>query len=531
MNPTSNTFSADWPEARQFKRSIRVEFLVFVAVIIILLMSVTGYVISDIYIDIAVRNVAEKLLVQTRSYSGSAGKLMISANGPDALLLNNICNKIKGDNPDVYWAGVADLDGRFIAHINIKQVVTGARMPKISGEEYSDILQKGESLQLSGDTAYVAIPILENGIMVGKFGVAASSRQIAEVRRTTLVTISSITIIMILIGLPLTMIMIHRKLRPIGLITDGLKKIDFTDISLQIPVKAKNEFGYLAESLNVMARKLNVAQKDMVEKQRIAREMEIAREIQEKILPKEYPRDDNFVFHGVYQSALMVGGDYYDFINFGDDYLAWVVADVSGKSLPGMLVMLLTRDIIRNLGFKMKRPAEILNEVNRELLPNIKKGMFVTMFYGLLDKKSGRFEFASAGHNPLIRLNPSKNTVESLKTKGYPLGMLPPGPFSQRLETGQFDLAEGDWLVQYTDGVNEAKNRADEEFGMERFLDILKESWSEKPHLLIKRTIEKHAEFVAGANQFDDITLIAMKWQRQTADINKKAEKEVDFAV
>jgi len=521
---------ANWPEAKNFKKSIRLEFLMFVSAMIILLMGTTGYVITDKYVDTATHNVIDKLLVQVRSFSGTAGKLIISVNGPDELLLNNICSKIKADNPDVYWAGVTDKNGRFLAHVDIKEVIRGAQMPAVSGNSSDNILRGGESFATSNDTIYVTVPIMESDILVGYFGVASSSSKIAEVKYATIMTVASITLVMILLGIPVTMFMLSRKLRPIKLITDGLKRISFDEISIDIPIKAKNEFGYLAETLSVMGMRLNRAQKEMVEKERIAREFEIAREIQSKILPKSYPKSAGYEFHGAYRSALQVGGDYYDFIESGDNSMAWLVADVSGKSLPGMLVMLLTRDIIKGLSHKIKKPAEILTEVNRELLPNIKKGMFVTMFYGLLDKQTGNFEFASAGHNPLIRLNAAKGIVETVKTKGYPLGMLPAEQFSKRIESGRIALSEGDWLIQYTDGINEAQNTAGEEYGLERFIEVLRMNWTETTHDLVEKAIAEHSQFVGEAAQFDDITLIAMKWMGKTADNVNEINKEAGIA-
>jgi len=525
-----NGITANWPDAKQFKKSIRMEFLVFVSAIILLLMGITGYVITDRYVDTATKHVIEKLLVQVRSFSGTAGKLIISVNGPDELLLNNICAKIKADNPDVYWAGVADKEGKFLAHVDIKEVIRGSRMPEISGQSGGNALQPGEAFAVSNDTIYVSVPVKENEVLVGYFGVASSNTKIAEVRNATIMTVASITLAMILLGIPFTMFMLNRKLKPIRQITDGLRQMEFDNISFDIPLKSKNEFGYLAETLKVMAQRINRAQQEMVEKERITREFEIAREIQSKILPKEYPQSGNYEFYGTYRSALEVGGDYYDFIDFGENRMAWLVADVSGKSLPGMLVMLLTRDIIKSQSYNIKKPAEILTEVNRELLPNIKKGMFVTMFYGLLDKKTGHFEFASAGHNPLIRLNASNGVVETIKTKGYPLGMLPAGPFSKRIESGEIDLSQDDWLVQYTDGINEAKNSADEEYGLERFIEALRSNWTGSTHDLVEKTIAKHSEFVGDAAQFDDITLIAMKWKAKKSDIYNDKPKEVGIA-
>jgi serine phosphatase RsbU (regulator of sigma subunit)/uncharacterized protein (UPF0333 family) len=513
-----NDLPREWPQASQFKRSIRLEFSLYVSGIILVLMLVTGYVISNQYVKTVTKNVIDKLLVQARSYSRPAGKLIISTGEPDALLLNNICRKLTDDNSEVYWVGIANKQNVFIAHTDLRQVIASDQMKPIENCQTDTGLRYGETFCLSRDTIYITVPIEEDNILVGKLRVASSAEPVDAARRTSITTVASITILVLLVGLPITMIVLRRKLRPISMITDGLKKLDFENITLDIPIATKNEFGYLTETLQVMGAKLKVAQRDLVEKERIARELEIAHEIQANILPRKYPRTSNYEFAGAYRSAREVGGDYYDFIDIDKDHLGFLIADVSGKSLPGMLVMLLTRDIIVRLARSIKQPAELLTEVNRELLLSIKRNMFVTMFYGVLNKTTGCFIFASAGHNPLVRLNGQTGESELIKTKGYPLGMIPPEPFDKRIETGRILLLKNDWLIQYTDGINEAQNSDGEEFGMDRFVQVLQSHRLLCPKELSLQTLGRLERFVDSAPQYDDITLVTMKWVGSRVD-------------
>lgn len=509
-----------WPASGQFKKSIRLEFSMYVSAIILLLMLVTGYIITDKFVGSVTQSAVDKLLVQTRSYSGPAGKLILGSPTPDALLLGNICSRLKADNPDVYWVGIADYNDNFLAHTDIQKVISGSKMISVASDRFLDMLRDGEKFSLRTDTIFIVVPIRENAIALGYLKVASSSAQIANARTTSIYTVVTITAIMILLGIPLTMVALHRKLRPITDITGHLQTVDFDDIRFDIPVTSKNELGYLAETLRVMGEKLNHAQRDLIEKERISREFEIAHEIQSNILPREYPRQATFEFFGAYSSAREIGGDYYDFIDCDDDHLAFLVADVSGKSLPGMLVMLLTRDIVKRLTRTMMHPSEILCQVNKDLLPNIKKGMFVTMFVGLLHKHSGSLTFASAGHNPLIRISGKDDQIELIKTKGFPLGLMPSEQFDKRIESGRIMLAPDDWLIQYTDGVNEAQNEGSEEYGMERFIESLRRHHEATPSELIEAALTEHRSFVGEAPQFDDITLLAMKWAGQPAENN-----------
>jgi serine phosphatase RsbU (regulator of sigma subunit) len=509
---SKNDWSQKWPEADQFKKSIRLEFSIYVSAIIIILMLATGYVITDKYVKSATENAIERLLVQARSYSGPAGKHIIAANGPDILMLNNICKRLMDDNPDVYWVGITDGNDVFLAHSDINQVIASGKLRSIKSQKLENILREDEAFKLAGDTINISIPILENKVRLGQLAMASSMSRVNEARQASIITVVSITVIMLLIGLPFTMVLLHRKLRPISIITNHLKEINFDNFELNIPINMRNEFGYLAETLKVMGYKLNDAQRELIEKERVARELEIAGEIQSNILPRKFPKTSNFEFSGIYSSAQEVGGDYYDFIDVDDNHIAFLVADVSGKSLPGMLVMLLTRDIVKQLARKIQDPVRLLSETNKELLSNIKKGMFVTMFYGVLDKNSGEFSYASAGHNPLIQYNHRSGNMELIKTKGYPLGMIQPDQFDDRIEAGRLKIMENDWLVQYTDGINEAQNVSKEEFGMERFLKAIETGKNMNPSGMINNTMEQLKDFVGDATQYDDMTLLAIKW-------------------
>jgi serine phosphatase RsbU (regulator of sigma subunit) len=515
--------AGEWPKASQFKKSIRLEFTLYVSAIMLVLMAITGYVISSQYVRTVSRGVADKLLVQARSYSGPAGKLMIAESGPDALLLNNICKRIAGDNADVYWAGITGPEGTFLAHTDISQAAASRRMDRVGADLFADMVRDAEGLAVEGDTIYITVPVSENRIALGNLVVAASSGPIKSARKASILTVVSITVAVILVGVPATILMMRRKLRPIGIITEHLKRTNLDEIALDIPFRSTNEFGFLAETIRVMGRRLSSAKKELVEKERMSRELEIARDIQTSMLPKAYPKGPRFDVACAYVSAKEVGGDYYDFIEYDDRTLGILIADVSGKSLPGMLFMLHTRDIVRTLARTLRDPARLLCQLNGELVGSLSKGMFVTMLFGVLDRQTGRFEFASAGHNPLLVVRGATGTVESIKTKGYPLGMIDPATYEKRLERAEVALGADDWVVLYTDGMNEARNAKGAEFGVERFTELIARERNTGAVDLVSRVLADQQRFVDGTVQYDDITLVALKWRGQNADNNNVA--------
>jgi serine phosphatase RsbU (regulator of sigma subunit) len=516
-----------WPSASKYKRSIRREFAFYVGGLVVILMIVTGLIVTDRLVDTVTKNVIDKTLVQARSYAGAAAKQVIAIDGPDVLMLTDICKKLMADNPDCGWAGIADGTGRYLAHTDMRQVIGGSHFSLSPTGEFEDGLGPNEVLRVTSDSIFVAVPVIEQGVTLGTLATASSTNQIAAVRQSALITMSLITLIMAALGVPLTAIILRRRLKPLFLITESLRKVEIGNLTLDPPVRDKNEFGFLADTLRVMGSRLEQAQRQALETDRMTRELEIAREIQSNILPKNYPSGEKYQFAGTYRSARTVGGDYYDFIDLGPGQLGIVIADVSGKSLPGMLVMLLTRDLVLKHARRSSSPAQLLSEVNRELLPEVRKGTFVTMLYGILDTNAGQFNFASAGHNPLIHLESGTEQRRLIKTKGYPLGMMGPAQFDQRIESANIQLGNDDWCILYTDGVNEAMDTRRKEYGMERFLSIVARGVALSAADLIRSVIDDVNTFVGESPQADDITLLALKWTSTSTECARPQGKEM----
>ncbi len=518
-----------WPSASKYRRSIRREFAIYVGGLVVILMLVTGIIITNKLVTTVTQNVVETLLVQARSSAGAAAKQVIAADGPDVLMLTDICSKLKAESPPCGWAAIAGGDGRFLAHTDMRQVISGTSFHLIPSSGYDGTLRKGEILQVNADSIIVAVPIIEQGLILGTLVTSSSKRQIAAVRRSALVTMSVFTLVMAAIGVALTAVVLRRRLRPLSLITDSLRNVETGSLTLDPPVRDKNEFGFLADTLRVMGTRLEHAKQLAVEADRMSRELDIAREIQSNILPKSYPEGDGYQFAGTYRSARTVGGDYFDFIELGADKLAVIIGDVSGKSLPGMLVMLLTRDLVLKHARRSVGPAELLSAVNKDLLPEVRKGTFVTMFCGILDTTTGLLRFASAGHNPLIHVVSATQEQRLIKTKGYPLGLMSADQFDRRIESGQIQLADDDWCVLYTDGINEAMNASNAEYGMDRFLSIANRSAALPAADFTRAIMDDIESFVGASPQADDITLVSLKWARRLTNQPTDTPKERQY--
>jgi sigma-B regulation protein RsbU (phosphoserine phosphatase) len=247
------------------------------------------------------------------------------------------------------------------------------------------------------------------------------------------------------------------------------------------------------------------------EKERIGTELSVATGIQAGMLPSTFPMYPERTQFDVYASmtpAKEVGGEFYDIFMVDDDHLALVMADVSGKGIPAALFMVVSKTLIKNRTMMGGTPAEILADVNNQLIEGNESDMFVTVWLGILTISTGHMIEANAGHeNPVIRHD--NGEVELLERKhGFVLG----GMEGMRYKDDEFDLAPGDAIFVYTDGVPEATDADEQLYGSGRMMEALKNASDGTPEKLLESVRESVEEFVGEAPQFDDLTMLAMKF-------------------
>jgi len=245
-----------------------------------------------------------------------------------------------------------------------------------------------------------------------------------------------------------------------------------------------------------------------VEKKMLDHELAIAEELQANLLPRKVPQIPGYDVSAYYRPSREVGGDYYDFIEIDPDHLAILVADVSGKGIPGSIVMTETRALFKSEAVRTLSPAETLIRVNRVLYNDIKRGMFVTVFFTILSLQRSVLSVVSAGHNPMVLWRKASNTCHLVNPNGLALG-IDKGPlFEKTLKEQKIQLFKGDRFCLYTDGVIEAMNERHEQYGQNRFYLRVKQladkSSSEFLSLLVNE-IESHQ---GQAPQHDDITMV-----------------------
>lgn len=251
--------------------------------------------------------------------------------------------------------------------------------------------------------------------------------------------------------------------------------------------------------------------KTVVEKHKLDRDLSIAKDIQRMLLPKECPEINNWDIAVWSKSAMEIGGDYYDFIEVGKNKMGVAIADVSGKSIPGALVMSMARSILRSKAVGIHSASSLLMAVNELVCQDIDPDMFISLLYLVIDTKFNEVTYARAGHEPLILYRARQGACEVIKAEGMVLGMDAGPLFNNSLREVNLRLDPGDILVLYTDGITEAVNDKDEEFDLANLLDAIRISHQGTAASIVDNIAQRISRFTGNIPQQDDLTLLVLK--------------------
>ncbi len=332
-------------------------------------------------------------------------------------------------------------------------------------------------------------------------------------------------------------IKITRPRKKQELIREGFD-IANTEIELIVPMQIKNEtkglvllgkayqgreysksdveFIYSAASLAVISLENSRLFEEFLQKQKIEKDLEVARTIQQNLLPSKFPKFNNFEIEAANIPARQVGGDYFDILKLDEDRTLIVIADVSGKGMQAALLMANIQAFIKTLSKLDYPPDKATNMLNNLVSENTTNGSFITMFWGILNDKTLEFEFVNAGHNPPLLLRYGE--IKKLKRGGLILGVMETLiPY----ESEKIQLQPDDILFLFTDGISEAMDKNYTEFGEDKIEEIISQSAHLSPGEIKEKILDELARFTDGAIQSDDITMLVVKV------LNHKCE--VDF--
>ncbi|NUM36397.1 MAG: SpoIIE family protein phosphatase [Candidatus Brocadiae bacterium] len=350
------------------------------------------------------------------------------------------------------------------------------------------------------------LPLLEKKL---EAFVMLSAQGIEDTTDAVLKNILITAVIAILLGTIISLFLARQVTQPVRQLMRDIEIISKGNLSHKTIPTSTDEIGLLAHTFNIMTQNLKSAHETELENKAREHEMKIATEIQSNLLPGQVPQIAGYDIASYYNPSKEVGGDYYDFIEIGPDHIGFIVADVSGKSIPGSMVMTMTRALIRMEALRNASPGKTFLEVNRILAKDITKGMFVTAMYCILEISTGNLILSSAGHNPAIVWKAKNQKNFLVNPKGMALGLDKGIIFEKTIREEKVVLERGDRVVLYTDGVPEAMSPQKEEFGDDRFLDIIARESRQSADHLVQSIVHDLVQWKGSGPQSDDITIVS----------------------
>jgi serine phosphatase RsbU (regulator of sigma subunit) len=386
-------------------------------------------------------------------------------------------------------------------------------------------LRDEESLFVNYDSYIFQTPVMSRDKPIGHVFLSYSKRELHDNIASGIRITVSASIAVLVLGLVLALFFFQRISRPMQAMMTGVNQLADGNLDAQIKLPTRNEFRILANAFNEMAFRIAAAQKEHIVKERMERELEIARDIQYTLLPNEIHVPDGYQIGHHYNSATEVGGDYLDVVRVDDSKVGLVMGDVSGKGVPGLVVMAMVKILVQNLIAKGTPPKEIVRKLNSALLGNIRRNMFVTFFIAILDGKTGSVVFSNAGHNPVVMYDGESTRARFFKMEGPPMGTFPDELFAEHLREYRVVLAPGDLMLQYTDGLNESMNQKGEQFTLGRIISIANRNAKAGAESLVGQLVRAEAAFRGSAPQSDDLTLLAVSANGSRLGVRTDAER------
>ena len=283
-----------------------------------------------------------------------------------------------------------------------------------------------------------------------------------------------------------------------------------------LKIHTKDEIENLAVTLEDMesdlAEYVDNMKRITAQEERINTELSLAAKIQESMLPREFPafpERNEFDVYAEMKAAREVGGDFYDFFLVDDDHLALVVGDVSGKGMPAALFMTASKIMLKMKAQEGVSPAEVLEDINERICANNIEEVFVTVWVGVLEISTGRVIAVNAGHEYPVIMHHNGNAELIHDKHGFVIG----GLTGMKYNNYELQIEPGDALFIYSDGVPEAMNEADELFNTDRMLQALNDAKKDNPRRIIEQVENALDNYVGGAEQFDDITMLCLTYR------------------
>lgn len=453
-----------------------------------------------------------------------------TAEGGYSWIVNKDGHVIYSPNPEIIAisesANAIDLRNTENAELSslVSDAMAGKADVRVINVRGEDFYMLGEPIKTSGWTLFSAFPkdkvdqvevtLLGNYDQITQNARETYQQKIKERGVSSLILMALLAIA----ALTAAIIVSKRIVRPLNKMTKEIQTLSEQKLEFKMEdsYRTGDEIEVLAESFADLSHKtveyVQEVKRVTAEKERIGTELNMAKQIQEGMLPSifpAFPDRPEFDLYASMDPAKEVGGDFYDFFLIDDDHLALVMADVSGKGVPGALFMMASKIILQSYAMQGGTPAEILSKANKAICSNNTMEMFVTVWLGILEISTGKLTAANAGHEyPVIKR--ANGTFELYKDRhGFVIG----GMDGVKYKGYELQMNPGDKLFLYTDGVPEATDQEKEMFGTERMIATLNEHQNDEPDEILTSIHQAVDKFVGEAEQFDDLTMLCLEYK------------------
>jgi len=418
-------------------------------------------------------------------------------------------------NSEIELLILSDTAGIVRAHSDDARNINKLFVPPYGGNMPVDSGVPVRYVQEERQLNYLRWPIRSGKRLFGHAHVVYSSKLVLQQREEALFRTLAVTGLLLIFGIAGIYMLSNYFVRPIVQITQRVRRFTTGDLESELPLGGAEEFFEISRAFNEMMTRVSQDRKNIVAREKLAKEIEVASQIQQTLLPHNLPVIEGLEVDTFYRAAEVVGGDLYDIFEVEPERFCLVVADVSGKGVPASLVMSMLRTVIQISAAGSVSARAILVQVNSYLTKNMPAGMFITVLLAIYDSRIRQMTVVSAGHNPLIMVRHGSKVCKSVNPSGMPLGV--PStidtPFEDSLREESIKLEPGDVFLIYTDGITEALDRDNRQFGSERLNQLFAEWFSSNGETPISdfsaQLVTELDDFTGFQGQHDDITFVA----------------------
>jgi serine phosphatase RsbU (regulator of sigma subunit) len=491
-------------------RSLRVKFVVYFVGFMSASLALLATSLFDHEHDALLEELRKRLAVEATNIAIQSREAMETN---DELGILATLRARKGSD-DIIYAAVLDTQGTVFAHSDVRRLGRAVELPP-DVRALQDGFAYNKLSSPAGSRIEVWTPVHSDlggeRQQIGLVCVAVSEEPLLLAIETAKWSAMRVGALFILLGILGTAFIARTVTKPIGQLVRGVRRIASGDLDHKMRLHRADEIGELSDSFDQMTDELQEAQQELLNKRLYEKELEVAGKIQAALLPQQAPDLQGCSVAALSVPARVVGGDFYDYLELPDGRTAFLVADVAGKGVSAGLVMTAVRSAARSVFAYTDSPHEALMALNEHVLRDFDRATFVTMIAMMLYRDRRTIRITNAGHPPILHVHGRTRRADLLQTQGAAVGVLQTDVFRRVLQEIEVPLGDGDLIMGYSDGVNEAHDSDGNLFGEKRLQVFGEQNGELEPQAFLDALQAELQRFSRGYGQYDDITAVAVR--------------------